>query len=209
MMFRRTAVVKPASAVAGATHEPVAATLGPASILSLSAWCGVVSGLLEVGTIVLRKQTFDPNRLYGMSRHFLWVIPITNLCVFLGLGIVLCLAAWVWPRRGSWLAVRSFRAFAPSQPAGCRSPDLWPRVAGNNARGRFERGPASGCRAPLLRRLTRISFPVAVLFVVVPAAYLWGTDRLKERRERARPLPQRYAARMSSSSCSTRSRPAM
>ncbi len=195
MMFRRTSVVKPASVVAGATHEPVAATLGPVSILSLSAWCGVVSGLLEVGTIVLRKQTFDPNHLYGMSRHFLWVIPITNLCVFLGLGIVLCLAAWVWPRRGSWLAARSFCALlllpsllvAVPQIYGLAWLVIMLGVATNVA-------PLLERRAPLIRRLTRFSFPVAVLFVVVPAAYLWGTDRLKERRERARPLPQARTA---------------
>ena len=40
--------------------------LGPLGLLALSAWCG----LLEVGAIVLRKQTLDPNHLYGMSRHF-------------------------------------------------------------------------------------------------------------------------------------------
>ena len=29
------------------------------SILLLSAWCGLVAGLLEVGTIVIRKELFD------------------------------------------------------------------------------------------------------------------------------------------------------
>ena len=45
-------------------------------ILFWSGWCGLVAGLLEVGTIVLSKQTIDPNHLYGMSRHFVWLIPL-------------------------------------------------------------------------------------------------------------------------------------
>ena len=50
--------------------------VGRFPVLVLSAWCGLVSGLLEVGTIVLRKRTFDPNHLYEMSRHFVWLIPL-------------------------------------------------------------------------------------------------------------------------------------
>src|SRR4051794_11484120 len=42
-------------------------------VLIPSAWCGLASGLLEVGTIVLRKRTFDPNHFYEMSRHFVWL----------------------------------------------------------------------------------------------------------------------------------------
>jgi len=195
MMFRRTAVVKPTSAVVSTTHDPVVPPLGPISILSLSAWCGVVSGLLEVGTIVVRKQTFDPNRLYGMSRHFAWVIPMTNLCLFLGLGIVFCLVATVWPRRGSWLAARSFCALtllpsllvAVPQIYGLAWLVIMLGVATNVA-------PPLERRAALFGRLARISFPVAALFVVIPAAYLWGGDRLKEGRERARPLPQNGTA---------------
>ena len=79
--------------------------LGLISLVFLSAWCGLVAGLLEVGTIVLRKRLFDPNQLYGMSRHFVWLIPVTNLCVFLAVGLVGCIVGLAWPRRGS-LALR-------------------------------------------------------------------------------------------------------
>ena len=151
MMFRRTAVVEPVSGAGSMSQDLVAPPLGPFSILGLSAGCGVASGLLEVATIVLRKHTFDPSRLYGMSRHFLWVIPITNLCLFLGLGVVLCLVASLRPRRGSWLAARLFwRAHAASWPAGCLSPDLWYRLAGHHARGRDQPGAALE-RAPPFR----------------------------------------------------------
>jgi arylsulfatase A-like enzyme len=195
MMFRRTAVVKPASARARGTDDAVAPPLGPMSIVSLSAWCGLVAGLLEVGTIVLRKQTFDPNHLYGMSRHFLWVIPITNLCLFMGFGIVLGLVAWIWPRRGSWLAARLFCALLLLPSLLVAFPQIYGLawlvitlgVATNLARP-LER------RAAVFGRFARYSFPAAALLVVVPAAYLWGGDRVKEWRERSRPLPQARAA---------------
>jgi hypothetical protein len=38
----------------------------------LSAWCGLVAGLLEVGTMVLCKQVFDPDQFYRISHHFVW-----------------------------------------------------------------------------------------------------------------------------------------
>ena len=80
--------------------------LGLISFVFLSAWCGLVAGLLEVGTIVLRKQTFDPNHLYEMSRHFVWFIPATNLGFFLGLAVAGSLLIVAWPRRGRWMATR-------------------------------------------------------------------------------------------------------
>ncbi len=67
----------------------------PLLFLILLAWCGLVSGLLEVGVIILRKQLLDFNRLYWMSRHFVWIIPLINLFIFLCVGIMLsrgCLA---------------------------------------------------------------------------------------------------------------------
>src|SRR4051795_3768773 len=81
-----------------------------ATLLILSAWCGLVAGLLEVGTIVLRKATFDPNRLFWTSRHFVWLIPLTNLGIFLAMGCFGCLACVAWPRRGRWLLTRGLCA---------------------------------------------------------------------------------------------------
>ncbi len=190
MMFRRTAVVKPASGAGSISQDLVARPLGPFSILGLAAWCGVVSGLLEVGTIVLRKQTLDASRLYGMSRHFLWVIPMTNLGLFLGLGVVLCLVASIWPRRGSWLAVRLFCALtllpsllvAVPQVYGLAWLLIMLGVAINVA-------PPLERRAAKFARQARVSFPVAALLVLFLAAFLWGGDRLKEWRAAARPLP--------------------
>ena len=65
------------------SQDHVAHRPKPLLFLILLAWCGLVSGLLEVGVIILRKQLLDFNRLYWMSRHFVWIIPLINLFVFL------------------------------------------------------------------------------------------------------------------------------
>ena len=41
-----------------------------------------------------------------MSRHFFWLIPLTNLLVFLFLGLLLALVWLLWPRFGRWLGMR-------------------------------------------------------------------------------------------------------
>ena len=106
LMISRTAVVTKAGTAGSSTPSLATNRLGFISLLLLSAWCGLVAGLLEVGTIVLRKQVFDPNHLYRMSRHFVWLIPLSNLCVFLALGLLGCGVILVWPRRGRWLFTR-------------------------------------------------------------------------------------------------------
>ena len=66
----------------------------------LLAWCGLIAGFLEVGAIVLRKRTFEPNRLYWMSRHFVWLIPLLELLLFLVVGAVASVFVVCARRRG-------------------------------------------------------------------------------------------------------------
>ncbi len=79
------------------------------STLLLASWCGLVAGLLEVTAKIVRKS-FDPNRFYLISRDFMWLIPLTNVLIFIGLGIVGWLLIWTWPRRGRWLLARGLLA---------------------------------------------------------------------------------------------------
>ena len=72
-------------------HQPK-----PLLFLILLAWCGLVSGLLEVAAIIVGKQLLDFNRLYWMSRHFVWIIPLINLFTFLSVGIVLAVVVNYW-----------------------------------------------------------------------------------------------------------------
>jgi hypothetical protein len=43
--------------------------LDPLDVLMLSVWCGLASGLLEVGSRVFFRWIDPTNRLYGLSRQ--------------------------------------------------------------------------------------------------------------------------------------------
>jgi arylsulfatase A-like enzyme len=164
--------------------------VGRFPVLVLSVWCGLVSGLLEVGTIVVRKRTFDPNHLYEMSRHFVWLIPLTNLCIFLALGVVFKLLLLAWPRRANWLAPRVLFAMTlvPILLVGL------PRIHGLAwfvvALGLAARlVPILERHAPLCRRLLRFSFPIVACLVPILATTVWGGKWIKQGRQSTRPLP--------------------
>ena len=122
-----------------------------ASLWILSAWCGLVAGLVEVGTIVLRKQVFDPDHLYKISRHFVWLIPLSNLCVFSTLGLIGCVVVATWPRRGRWLFSRGLCALAMLPALLVALPRISrPGLGGRGPGGGRTSRPAIGAaRAPL------------------------------------------------------------
>jgi arylsulfatase A-like enzyme len=158
--------------------------------LVLSAWCGLVAGLLEVGTIVLRKQMFDSNRLYGMSRHFTWLIPVTNLFVFLTFGSVLCVVVFAWPRSGRWVATRLLCALTLLPPLLVAFPQLYGFAWLIMTLGIAVRlVPVLERHVAFFRITWKVSLPIAAGVVATLAASLWAGDRLKERREAARPVP--------------------
>jgi arylsulfatase A-like enzyme len=145
---------------------------------------------LEVATIVLRKHSLDPNRLYGLSRHFPWLVPVSNLCVCLALGSVGCIACLAWPRRGHGLFVRLLCAvtFLPTLLIG------FPRIY-NSALVVVALGLAARI-VPIIqrhavgfRRFVALSLPVALGTVAILAALPWAGDQFKQSRARARPLP--------------------
>jgi hypothetical protein len=98
-MIRRNTAAPRAETDGAAAASGAAKQAGILSLLILSAWCGLISGLLEVTTIVLRKTAFDEDQLYKISRHFVWIIPVSNLCVLLALGVLGCGAVLAWPAR--------------------------------------------------------------------------------------------------------------
>jgi arylsulfatase A-like enzyme len=168
-----------------------AARLGFVHLLVLSAWCGLVSGLLEVGALVVRKEAFDPNRLYWTSRHFVWLVPVTNLGFFLALGSLLGLFALFWRRRGSWLAKRLLCAATLLPVALVGLPGIydWAWLL-------LSLGTAMRLVAVLerrgagMRRLVRVSFPVLAGLVGILAASIWGEGRVRTWREASRPVPR-------------------
>jgi arylsulfatase A-like enzyme len=159
-------------------------------ILVLSAWCGLAAGLLEVATRVSCLAIDPIRRLYMMSRHFVWLTPLANLLVFLGLGLCLAGMTRLWPQWGAWLCTRVVCALAIVPALRVASPQVLPEAWVVLALGvafqvvpRLERNPAG-----LRRRLIQ-SFPGLVLLVAILAGSVFGGDWLKQRREAGRPLP--------------------
>jgi arylsulfatase A-like enzyme len=172
------------------SSDLVANRLGFFSLFLLSAWCGLAAGLFEIAVIILRKRTFDFNHLYWISRHFVWLIPLINLLIFLILGLVLSVLVWRFGGRGRWLAIRLLAALT-------LLPSIWAASSRIYGPAGFVLALGLATRlVPLLERhatgfrwLVRVSFPVVVGLVPILAASLWSVDRLRAWREEARSLP--------------------
>lgn len=169
---------------------PAHAGLGLVSWLVLAVWCGMVSGLVEVGAIVVRKEALEANRFYGMSRHFVWAVPLINAGLLLAAGLILGLAGRAGGRRGSWLAMRALAALALLPPLWSALPFLFGPAAAVVAVGAALRLVAMlERRAAGLRRLVGWSFPVVAGVVVILGLSVWVPGWLARRSERARPMP--------------------
>jgi arylsulfatase A-like enzyme len=176
--------------VSEAAGSSAADRTGLAWLMLLSGWCGIVAGLLEVGAIVLRKRVFDPDHLYKMSRQFVWLIPVSDLGVFLAFGLLGCGVVAVWPRRGRWLFTRGLCALALLPPMLVAYPRIYSVAWLMLALGVAARlVPALERRGRGLRRFVLISVPAAVGIVAILGASVWLGDRSRAAREASRPLP--------------------
>jgi arylsulfatase A-like enzyme len=150
----------------------------------------LVAGLLEVGAVALRKQVFDPDQLYRMSRHVAWLTPLANLGVFLSLGLLGCGVTAVWPRHGRWLCTRALAALAILPPllvAFSRIYSLaWLIVALGIA---TRLVPLIARRSRGFRRFVVLSFLPVIAIVAILGASVWLGDRKKQASESARPFP--------------------
>jgi arylsulfatase A-like enzyme len=184
-------MISPAAIVeeAGAS-APAADRLRAPHLLILSLWCGLLAGPLEVGATIVRKHTLDLNQFYWMSRHFVWLIPLTNLLIFLAAGAVLAPLAWLGGRRGRWLAARLLCALTLLPLAWAAFPRIYGLAGLLLCLGIAARlVPALGRHAAGFRRCVLASFPVLAIAMPLAAASIWAGDRLAERQEAARPLP--------------------
>ncbi len=164
--------------------------LGPLDVLMLSAWCGLAAGLLEVGTRVLCRSIDPTNRLYLMSRHFVWLAPISNLMLFAGMGLFLAVATKLWPRRGGWFCPRLITFWAVLPVLMVASPRIYPQAWVILALGVASRLTAIlDGHATKLRRWLMVSFPALLGFLLLLVSLRFGEDWLKERREAGRPWP--------------------
>jgi arylsulfatase A-like enzyme len=163
--------------------------LSPLDVLVLSACCGLAGGLLEVGTRVVCK-ILPSHRMYSMSRHFIWVGPLSNLLLFTGIGLFLALATKVWPHRAGWLASRLVCSLAILPVLSVMSPKIYPWAWAILAVGLASRlVPILERRQAEVRRWLMWSFPGLLGIVLFLAGFVLGGDWLKERREVSRPVP--------------------
>ena len=164
--------------------------LGPVDVLVLSAWCGLGGGLLEVATTVSVRNLIATTRGYLMTRHFVWLAPLSNLTFFSAMGLLLAAVVWMWPRRGGWLVPRfiTFLAVLPVLMVTSTRlyPIAWTILAAGIASCIV---PILEWNAPRLRRQLLLSFPGLLVLVLIPAGWVVGGEWLMERHESGRPSP--------------------
>ncbi len=177
------------STARSATRSPeVARRLGPLDVLVLSAWCGLAAGELEVAARIAYRALSSTNQLFSMTRHFVWLVPVIDLWLFLGFGVLLALATRLWPRQAGWLSPRLIITWAVLPvlvEAGRRIYiEAWLIVAMGIA----------ACLAPMLerhragsRRWLALCVPILLVMVLLQAGWIFGSDRLKQWREAGRP----------------------
>jgi arylsulfatase A-like enzyme len=164
--------------------------LGPLDVLILSAWCGLAAGELEVVTRFLYRNLSATNRLYMMTRHFVWTAPLVSLLMFLGMGVFLAAATRFWPGRAGWLSPRLIASLAVLSIALVAGPQVYPEawlILALGAATLFS--PVLERHAAGVRRWLLLSLPVLLGIVLVQAGLIFGGDRLKQWREERRPLP--------------------
>ena len=109
-----TDVVEEAGPIDKAAGHQRATLPGLIRFVAFSVWCGLAAGLLEVAAIIIRKEVVGPDHLYRTSRHFIWLIPVAYLGVFVSLGLLGWCVALIWPRSGRRLLSSARAAFRNS-----------------------------------------------------------------------------------------------
>jgi arylsulfatase A-like enzyme len=164
-------------------------------VLALLAWCGLASGLLEVGVILLRKHSITTDRFYRMSGHFVWMAPLINLGIFLALGLILSMFFLGNRRRGRWLATRGLAALTLMPACLAAFPWIYGLAVLLIVVGiAVQLVPMLERHAAGLRRFILLSFPGVVGLVAILALSIFAPRWIAQRREYARPIPSEASA---------------
>lgn len=162
----------------------------PIEVLILAAWCGLAAGELEVGVRVVRRAFSATDRLYMMTRHFVWLVPVLDALIFLGFGLLCALATRRWPRRGAWLSLRLILFWAILPIVLLLGHGLYAEARLILAMG------LAACLAPVLQRALlgrrrRLLWSAAAMLaaVSIQGGWLVGEDAIRRRQEAGRPLP--------------------
>ena len=71
---------------------------GPSSILLVSAWFGLVAGVIHLGEAII--QRFGRGHFVFAGPAMLWMTPLAYVLIFVGFGVLLAIAAYAAPQ---WL----------------------------------------------------------------------------------------------------------
>jgi arylsulfatase A-like enzyme len=174
----------------GSAGSRSAGRLAPVELCALAACCGLASGLLEVATRVLWHHIDVQQRMYMMSRHFVWLAPLADVLVFSVVGVIVAIVGALWPRSGRWLGSRlvCFLTVLPVlMVASSRIYAIaWIILALGIA---SQLAILIERHAAALRRILIFTFSGLLIVVLVVASSVFGPDWLKERREAGRALP--------------------
>ena len=125
-----------------------------------------------------------------VSRHFLWLGPLANLLLFLGIGVILAVGVKLLPRVLGWMGPRLILHSATLPLLMAAVPQIHAEAWAVFGLGlAVQLVPMLERRISVLRRRLLLSFPLMVGMVILLAAYVIGGDRLKQAREAGRPLP--------------------
>jgi arylsulfatase A-like enzyme len=81
--------------------------VGPFPVLLLAVWFGLAAGFVELTLLVVRVRIVEHGGSLR-SKHFYWMVPLSNLFLFVACGLVIGRAARVWPRRAPRAVVAAF-----------------------------------------------------------------------------------------------------
>ena len=157
---------------------------------------GSLSGLLEVGVVLLRKHVLTADRSYRMSEHFVWMVPLINLAIFLAVGLVLSPLLPGKTERRAAGSPRAALATLTLLPA-CLAAFPWIHglavllvVVGSRHAACADARAACGRPGPFIL----FSFPAFAALVAILALSVFGPQWNAQRREEARPLPAEGSA---------------
>jgi arylsulfatase A-like enzyme len=191
MVSTQTPDVRIAPEAAPAQAPEVPYRLRPRDVLVLSAWCGLAGGLLEVATRLLLKNFAPTPRLYLMSRHFVWLAPLSNLLLFIATGVFLALLTRLAPRFGGWLSARILAFLAIWPTLVLLGPQIYPAAWAVLALGLAWRlVPLLERQGARLRPRLLISCAVLVGASLLSAGWVVGSNWQRERREAQSPPPR-------------------